>query len=767
MQRKNKTFKILHGEVSFTPQQMEYYEIRARFEKLASECRQQAKKEFYNRFHDYSEMINGVDAWIKEYLMRGATLAAQVLADHEHYDLDPERFVEEYFDNSRLAVAAAHMWNFANAQEAEHQALEAERNARTEAAGDAWVGGGFGLEGAIKGAVQAEALNLAGAAISETFNNIGRKSESKRQKQEQDAFFADRQTATAFADGIYCGLANMFIDLFKYVDEKCPEIDITYLTKEDVSKSISLLSNMNKGIIPEAKIEEQCRRILAMNPLFPEAYDYISEKFPDEAVALSDMATFFKVQGFFRTLSKKLDKFYATLNVESEKNAWKAQKEMAAFAAKIGLKDYKDYPPLEEAVAEFDRKYRTVEGIEYETRELADKQKELFEFFKSLGLAGKYSEIEAAMKKVHAKAAKLGVDDGWLNERWQAALDASQERAKSALDEFFATLTIDTEEQALAAKKALAEKAAELELHGYTAYPVLEQKLAEFDKLARTAGPRIFETREEARLQRGAYEFYRASDLTASEEKALAAKRELENIAKRDSIDVGWLIADVDVALKHYDDIARMAFGYRYESREERQRVGSDEALFFLAVWSEIGRFVKRNGLKAVGDYGADVLGTARRTLGLENDTPIVAYINTEMITSGNSGLAFTPKGIYWSNGSVLLTKIASNKFVKALFSKKASELEEKNKVQAFSVTWKDFLTSKAPLEGAGAGMIQLADGLSFEASRINVDAFKAMLTQLRAWAQSTSIEFSAGEVPFAADKLQYDVAITPLPVLK
>ena len=184
-------------------------------------------------------------------------------------------------------------------------------------------------------------------------------------------------------------------------------------------------------------------------------------------------------------------------------------------------------------------------------------------------------------------------------------------------------------------------------------------------------------------------------------------------------------------------------------------------------MWSRIGRYVKKNGIKAFNAYSASVQSTVRKTLNLEDDTPVFAYLNTEMISSGNSGLVFTPKGISWSNGSALMTKLATNKFFKAIFSKKAGELEEKNKIQAYSVNWKAFLTSKISLDGNKSDVIQLDQDLMFEASHMNEKALKEVLTQLREWAQKTSIEFTDDDKPFAKDDLQTEVKITPLPELK
>ena len=224
---------------------------------------------------------------------------------------------------------------------------------------------------------------------------------------------------------------------------------------------------------------------------------------------------------------------------------------------------------------------------------------------------------------------------------------------------------------------------------------------------------------------------------------------------------------DVDKALKHYDELARTTFEYMFKTREDCRRASADEALFFLAVWSRISRYVKKIGIKAFSGYSASVQSTARKTLNLEDDTPVFAYLNTEMISSGNSGLVFTPKGISWSNGSALMTKLATNKLFKALFSKKAGELEEKNKIQAFFVSWKAFLNSKVPLAGSKSDVIQLDQDMTFEASHLNAGKLKEMLTQIREWAQSTSIVFTDGDKPFVLDDLQVDVKTTPLPELK
>lgn len=295
METQSKTFSLLQGSVTYSARQLEYYRIRNQYRDLAATCKEQAENEFYTVFSDFDALYERYAPWLKSYLEKGAVLSAKLLVEHDHYDLDPDRFLADFFDQNRFHAIAERIREFVSSQQKEHEQNEKERAERTDAAGSAWMGGGFGIKGAIKGAVKAEALNLAGAAISEAFNAIGRKSELKRHKEEQKRFFEDIRTKKAFASGIYNALADMDIDLFRYTAENYPEIDIEPPPDDNVAKSRSLLSNMQKGIIPKDKIMETCLRALALNPLNGELYIFIGMNFPEEQGVLQKMIRCFGV----------------------------------------------------------------------------------------------------------------------------------------------------------------------------------------------------------------------------------------------------------------------------------------------------------------------------------------------------------------------------------------------------------------------------------------------------------------------------------------
>ena len=179
-----KVFNFSGAEIQYSSEQLTYYQIRRQFKDLATQCQNEILSDFYNRFDSFDSMASGLQLYLKEYLNKGAVLCTQVLAERDHYELAPDRFITDFFDHTRLNAASSHFMQFVEAQQTEMDANEAERCERTDALGSMWQGGGFGLEGAIKGAVQAEALNLAGAAVSGIFNAAGRKAEAARMLEE-------------------------------------------------------------------------------------------------------------------------------------------------------------------------------------------------------------------------------------------------------------------------------------------------------------------------------------------------------------------------------------------------------------------------------------------------------------------------------------------------------------------------------------------------------------------------------------------------------
>lgn len=78
MSKEGKIFALLDGKITFSPEQIEYFDIRCQFKSLAEQCFEEAVDDFYTRFSDFSTMANGIESWIYEFLRRGADLIIKI-----------------------------------------------------------------------------------------------------------------------------------------------------------------------------------------------------------------------------------------------------------------------------------------------------------------------------------------------------------------------------------------------------------------------------------------------------------------------------------------------------------------------------------------------------------------------------------------------------------------------------------------------------------------------------------------------------------------
>lgn len=100
-----------------------------------------------------------------------------------------------------------------------------------------WQGGGFGVRGAISGALKAEAMNMATGAAHSLFNSIGNAKTTAKANAEKEELFKELSTVNDLADGVR---KNVFFIHFALVDalRKNGNVDVAeYISQEGQDKS--------------------------------------------------------------------------------------------------------------------------------------------------------------------------------------------------------------------------------------------------------------------------------------------------------------------------------------------------------------------------------------------------------------------------------------------------------------------------------------------------------------------------------------------------
>ncbi len=197
--------------------------------------------------------------------------------------------------------------------EAGVEADAAYRRARKQTRGR-WVGGGFGVRGAIKGAATAGVMNLGSGAIHSLANGIGNMRSSFK------AIGAKREIIREVIHDIKDSTSKILKQaieiLIKDIRVVCPQ----YIWNEDLSKQDEII-----GLLKNQQLENQKEAIvnlLQSNPYQKENYyiclEYMAaEELPDNLEVLVEISKLFGI-GFENELKDSLTKRVQSLAIEKK-----------------------------------------------------------------------------------------------------------------------------------------------------------------------------------------------------------------------------------------------------------------------------------------------------------------------------------------------------------------------------------------------------------------------------------------------------------------
>ena len=290
-----------------------------------------------------------------------------------------------------------------------------------------------------------------------------------------------------------------------------------------------------------------------------------------------------------------LKKIVGDADLSSESSAYDYRDRILKVAGELELDISEDLAEIDAALKRLDCEYRTVDGREFSTRGEADKQRELSAYEAELDLSSEEFAIEAKAK-LEQFIKKLGVEGAWKMER-------------------------------------------------------VTQALEYFDKAARRAGDRIFETREEAAKQRELVDFEKSCKI-ADEASAIKLKSDIIAMATRLGIDGTWKLERVNRELERFDKLARTAFGIEYQTREEAAAKRDSSEAFFAAVESVITSS-NNNGFYFKENIPPKKLIGARTYLSGAQDDGVFAVVDTTIFGSAKIGLVVSRWGLIWKNDTV------------------------------------------------------------------------------------------------------------------
>jgi len=255
----------------------------------------------------------------------------------------------------------------------------------------------------------------------------------------------------------------------------------------------------------------------------------------------------------------------------------------------------------------------------------------------------------------------------------------------------------ETEEQTIEYRKRAVQLGEEIRIDPADKLKEIDAKLKEFDEKARTVDGKMFDTREEAALQRQLSEFEKGLDLS-TEEIALKSKQALIDKAKELGVDGTWKLERVDKALKRFDEIARTTFGILLDTREAAKAALGDRELFYKGIEATV-RATGADAFYTSASIPEKKIANARAAFPIPMDEYVLALTDTTVFGSGKTGLAITRWGLRWTNGSSKPTNVKA-------------------------ISWEDFANVQNAPTGSDNGFT-LTDGGFYANGSSNVDEAK------------------------------------------
>lgn len=285
-------FTLFGNKVVIYDGRSNYNYYRITFDKLSEELFTTFYENYYVKFHNIREVVNYAPDYGKQLIMQAVDKAIDELNKKKVFGIDCDRFIRE--NGEVLSPWYEACENVRRKYTEVINRLNDEMEYRQERKDnrDRMVGGGFGIEGAVKGAVTAGAMNLASGLIHDGINAVGNSMSQKEANATLDRYYND----PAIRDEYVVALGQTVFQIHYFLCKEImsnTEVEIDGIHAEDADEAKALFNNISAGKIPEDALWEQILRVVDMNPYLYDLYDFLLKKYGDEQNEIEVIATYF------------------------------------------------------------------------------------------------------------------------------------------------------------------------------------------------------------------------------------------------------------------------------------------------------------------------------------------------------------------------------------------------------------------------------------------------------------------------------------------
>lgn len=383
-----KEFDTPIGKIIISRERNIYNQLFKKYKVLAKDSLKSFKECYSTYKNCYDVLKKGPDDFYKSVLNIVGDIKGSLI-NMGQYDCDDDiiyKFAEELecfksFDDVIDAIAGQ-VSAITDDVELQRQYRQQRKDNRAR-----WEGATFGGNAinAISHQMDVSAMNLASGAAHSVANAAGNfLSELAAESDLEDLF---EESKESLFDAVYSSAVLMALIEMKVLGSS---FDWGVVDSADSDKAQRLMNNIKSGSISESSIPEICHQILDLDPFNSEVYEYILEKYGDDG-RLNTLAEYFEISELTDKKDQMALEYVKRNQGETEEDAIKAKELLIEYCKTIKLEVSEELECIEyinDLIADFDLKYRTVDNIECTTREAADFAREelpkITEFMKDI-----------------------------------------------------------------------------------------------------------------------------------------------------------------------------------------------------------------------------------------------------------------------------------------------------------------------------------------------------------------------------------------------
>lgn len=333
--------------------EIEFSKANDRYYKMFRVCQKAtdgAEETFINFYKNSSGISDVLDSYSDFLYTTSLNIAIEplfkVLLDLEIYDISRETFEDACWDLSAAEPyydCIAEKYNEIVEEEEEARSYRAMRKATR----GKWVGGGFGIGGAIKGAVTAGAMNAVTGLGHSAVNAIGNIGSSAKSITAQVELYDDERTLRVLINGVRETIADIFSLFMEFVNEykQNEGEDIWYDGNiYDFEKADTLYKNSS---LVKEKEKELLFKAVSICPYHYNLLCSIFLTYEEERENIFNIAQFYKLDfsPFFNILIMSM---YDEKARKSNSAAYEARIKIKDFMAKYKIEDNDTLNELEQ-----------------------------------------------------------------------------------------------------------------------------------------------------------------------------------------------------------------------------------------------------------------------------------------------------------------------------------------------------------------------------------------------------------------------------------